>query len=348
MLKILTKKEIIDDKDIKNLFLSASFRGIHGNFNILKSNFYLDSFYYFPIIENNGTFPDLFKRQNDSIKHFYTEKFFLNLKERKNSFKIFEKKFVLGSSPADNYYSNLFYFLPRIFLTKEKKVNLIVHRNLSNKFRNFIRAICSFRKIDINFTYLDDGFYKFNNSFIPQFLDLDNSTKILKLFLNEIINKVKLKSYGTKIYVRRENVNYRKILNEADLIEKLKKNGFQIINPNHFEIFEQIKIFSEAELIISPHGSNLSNLVFCKKNTRVYEIAPNANKPYEIALSNRYKQLAYISGLKYYKIKADSVDTDKHSDLINRYISRKILNESNFYKNLIIKISEIDDFINNI
>ena len=36
--------------------------------------------------------------------------------------------------------------------------------------------------------------------------------------------------------------SYRKILNEADLIDKLRKKDFEIINPQHFEIVEQRSI----------------------------------------------------------------------------------------------------------
>ena len=262
MLKNINKKEISNNKDLSKLFFSASLNDIGEQCNILKTNFYLDSFYYYPILDNYESFSDLFKRKNDSVKHFYTEIFFKNLKEREGSFRVFENKFVLGSSSSDNYYSNLFYFLPRIFFIKEKKINLTVHRNLSNKFRNFIRSICAIKDIDVRFSYLDDGFYKFKNSSIPQILQIDNSIKILKFFLEKIFINVKTPDFGKKIYVRRENVDYRKVLNDADLIERLRKNGFKIFNPNHFEILEQMKSFSQAELIISPHGSNLSNIIY--------------------------------------------------------------------------------------
>ena len=91
---------------------------------------------------------------------------------------------------------------------------------------------------------------------------------------------IKAPEIGKRIYVRRENASYRKILNEADLIESLRKNGFDIINPHHFEIINQMKIFSNAEVIISPYGSNLSNIIFCKKGTKIVEISPNFRNSY--------------------------------------------------------------------
>ena len=46
-----------------------------------------------------------------------------------------------------------------------------------------------------------------------------------------------------------------------------------------------MKIFSNAKVIISPHGSNMSNIIFCKKNTKIVEISPELNNEYEQNIS---------------------------------------------------------------
>ena len=46
-------------------------------------------------------------------------------------------------------------------------------------------------------------------------------------------------------------------------------------------------------------------------------------------------------------IKADSVEVVKYSDLSTKYIHPKILKNSNYYKNMILKISEIEKYLNN-
>ena len=340
---------ISNDKNLNNLFLSSTLRDIKEDCKILKSDFFLDSFNYFPITDNYKTFYNLFKRQDDnSVKHFYTKDFFETLQINEKNFKVFDNSFVLGSSPADNYYSNLVYFLPRIFFVNEKKINLIIHRNLSNKFRNLIEAICNMREIEVVFSYIDDNFYRFTNCSVPEFFKIEKSIKILKYFIERILNNIDSPKFGPKIYIRREDASYRKILNESDLIDKLKKKGFEIINPQHFEILVQMKIFSNAKVIISPHGSNLTNIIFSQKGTRVIEIGPSFNNSYEINISNKYKQLSAICDLDYSKISSDSVNVTSHSKTTEKYISRKILNESNYYKNIILKVSEIDKLINNL
>ena len=200
----------------------------------------------------------------------------------------------------------------------------------------------------MSFIYLDEGFYNFQNSSIAEFFNINKSIKILKFFLEKILINVKVPKFQSKIYIRREDTNYRKILNESDLIDKLRKKEFEIINPQHFDILEQMKIFSNAELIISPHGSNMANLIFCKKGTKIIEISPELNNPYEQNISTRYKNIAEILNLEFKKIKADSVDVQRHSDLSIKYIHPKILNNSNYYKNMILKVGEIEKNLNSL
>jgi len=349
MLINIDESKILKTESLNNLFKSATIEDINQNCKILHTDFYLDSFNYFPITKKNESFANVFKREDDnSINHFYTENFYKNFIDKKSDFKLINDSYVLGSSPSDNYFSNLIHFLPRIFFINDKKVNIIIHRNLSNKFRSFIETICELRGIEISFTFLDEGFYNFNNSSIPEFFNITKSIKILKFFLEQILTNIKVPEFKSKIYIRREDANYRKILNEADLITILRKKGFEIINPQHYNILEQMKIFSNAKVIISPHGSNMSNIIFCQKNTKIVEISPELNNEYEQNISSRYKNIADNLNLEFQTIKADSVDVDTHSELSVKYIHPKILKNSNYYKNMIIKISEIEKKLNNL
>ena len=116
MLIDINDSEILQKETLSNLFKSAILQDISENCKILNTGFFLDSFNYFPLTENNETFMNLFKREDDnSINHFYTEDFYKNFIDKKNNFKVIKDSFILGSSPSDNYFSNLIHFLPRIF-----------------------------------------------------------------------------------------------------------------------------------------------------------------------------------------------------------------------------------------
>ena len=45
-------------------------------------------------------------------------------------------------------------------------------------------------------------------------------------------------------------------------------------------------------------------------------------------------------------IRADSVEVAEHSELSTKYIHPKILKNSNYYKNMILKLSEIENYLN--
>ena len=158
MITDINLSKIRSDKRLSNLFVNANFNNLSINCNILKGNFFSDSFYYFPITENNETFSSLFTRDLNNISHFYSQKFFGNFKDNKNSLKNFKELYILGSNAGNNYYSNLLQFLPRIFFNKKTNLKLAIHRNSSNKYRNFIGSILKSLNIEFTFVFLDDNF----------------------------------------------------------------------------------------------------------------------------------------------------------------------------------------------
>ena len=55
------------------------------------------------------------------------------------------------------------------------------------------------------------------------------------------------------------------MINEEDIIDELKSKNFMIIDTKNMSIFEQIDIFSSAQIIIGPTGSALTNIIFCSE-----------------------------------------------------------------------------------
>ena len=342
MLKNFTNQEIEQNEIVKKYFLNAEYNGFDVKCNIYTGNFYLDSFNYFIINDNFFSFTNLFSRDNlQNNNHYFTKEFFENFLNKKENFKKFENVYVLGSNSADNYFSNLVQFFPRIFYNNKKKIRIAIHRNSSLKFRDFIKLILKNRGIEFSFIYLDEDFYFFHNSEIPQFFNFKHSIQVLKNFL---ISKTKEKN-NSKIYVTREDSQYRKIINEADIIPILKSKGYKVINPRLYSIEEQINIFSNATKIVSPHGSNLTNIIFCRPGTEIYEIGPIFEKKFEKKFENRYKFIADINNLKYSRLITDSVKIQNHSDLAKRYISEDVLKSSNYYNNLIVNVNDFSNLL---
>ena len=344
VIKNLLKKNITNDPVISSKFLSIYNNQVKLDCKIYKGNFYSDSFNFFPITPDNLSFLGVFLwGQKSRYTNFFTDEFFSNFNENKKNFKEFKKVVVLGSSVADNYYRNLITFLPRIFFISEKNINLAIHRKTSNKFRNFLKQILASLGVKLNkFVYLDDDFYLFNNSQIPQFFSKKHSIKILnQLLATKIIHKTK------KLYVTRKNASSRKIINESDLIDDLKSNNFQIVDTANMEINEQINVFSSAEIIISPTGSALANLVFCQEGTKIVEIRPQYNFDYENVFKKRYSDICDQLNLIYYSLDADPIEKDKidQNSAKYKFISPNVINNSNYYKNLLVKKNKFKKLI---
>ncbi|WP_037287228.1 glycosyltransferase family 61 protein [Saccharibacillus sacchari] len=94
-------------------------------------------------------------------------------------------------------------------------------------------------------------------------------------FLNRLFSsalQIDERKYHKHIYIARGNAKNRKVVNEEDVIEYLTNMGFQIVYLERHSVREQAAIFYNAEVIIGPHGAGLTNLVFCRKQTKVLEL----------------------------------------------------------------------------
>jgi len=74
-----------------------------------------------------------------------------------------------------------------------------------------------------------------------------------------------------KVYISRGKTK-RSLENETELENKLKEQGFEIIYAEDLNFDEQIKLFSETEVLVSSHGAGLANILFMQKGTRLISI----------------------------------------------------------------------------
>jgi tetratricopeptide (TPR) repeat protein len=90
-----------------------------------------------------------------------------------------------------------------------------------------------------------------------------------------------------RIYISRAKTSNRRVINESAIITLLEQYGFQSVTLEGLSIPEQATLFAHAEVIIAPHGSGLTNLVFCQAGTTVIELfAANYVYPCYWYLSN--------------------------------------------------------------
>lgn len=141
---------------------------------------------------------------------------------------------------------------------------------------------------------------------IPSFPDALGwlSSQSLKFHRQHFLPAVKTPkpNLPSRLYISRNQASYRQILNENEIINYLEKHDFSSVNLESLTLEKQVSLFANAEVIISPHGSGLTNLMFCRPGTKVVElISPHYIRHYYWVISQQL-------GLHHYYIKGEEFD----------------------------------------
>lgn len=90
-----------------------------------------------------------------------------------------------------------------------------------------------------------------------------------------------------RLYITRENAVFRRLTNEAEVLERLRPRGFEVVHAERHTVMEQRRLFREAAVVIGPHGSAMTNLIFCQPGTKLLEfVAPRYADPVFWVLAN--------------------------------------------------------------
>ena len=241
----------------------------------------------------------------------------------KNGINRFKKKFngkiisiISGGAAKHNYGHWLFDSISRLLIIlKQKNSNKFDYLYVPSFKYKYQKEILRYLKIPLNKIisseknkYIEGSEIICTNHPFKHRLD-----KISKSIIKEIRNTFlkfgklsKIKGYK-KIYIERDysKLNLkgdlskyrdsRILINNNEVKNYLKKNGFKSYKFNTLSFADQIKIFSKAKIIISMFGAELSNLVFCSKGTKVIEIKNNKTL-------NEFKNISKIRMLKHHQI----------------------------------------------
>jgi hypothetical protein len=186
--------------------------------------------------------------------------------------------------------------------------------------------------------YLIDG-DDINNRYVNSLNDENSkllSSKDGYQFLRDIGNKVEIteddisKYKNKKFFLSRKNshllegnssvgqIKRRQILNEDELVNKLKEYDIDFIFLEDYTLEEKIKIFKLASLIISPNSGGLTFSLYSDENTNIVEL--NVANPHQI--SKQYYDICEKFNIPYTKFTCSKVDNyDNMSVDINSFIS---------------------------
>ena len=117
---------------------------------------------------------------------------------------------------------------------------------------------------------------KANMAIIPSITHQVPSVWACNFLRRELFSRLAVPAQETprRIYVSRVDAGSRRVVNEEELVEELGRHGFVRMVMSPLTVAEQAALFAGAEVIVAPHGSGLTNLVFAKPGTKVIEIFP--------------------------------------------------------------------------
>lgn len=105
-----------------------------------------------------------------------------------------------------------------------------------------------------------------------------------------------------RLYISRQQNQNRRLINEKEVISFLNSLGFKSVSLEFMSVREQAALLAHAKVIVAPHGSGLTNIVFCSPETKVIEIfSPQYVYPCYWLISN-------LVGLDYYYLLGEIIE----------------------------------------
>lgn len=98
---------------------------------------------------------------------------------------------------------------------------------------------------------------------------------------------------ASRIYVSRRKSPKRALDNERDLEVALERVGYRIVFAEDLSLRDQMALFASADVIVSPHGAGLANIVWSRHGALLVEIFPAD------AFNDCYARLAGRLGINY-------------------------------------------------
>lgn len=173
----------------------------------------------------------------------------------------------------NNYYHALLENLPRFYSTcqhplikdEKKEVKLILSRHVSSQF-----FLNSFMPDNVIPHPVKEGkLYRLERVIVSDFPVRQGTGCLPSFYRQKIYDPLLPKRSREKrhrIYISREKAyNCRHIVNEDEMLAVLDRHGFKKYLLETLSPQEQIDLFYDAEIVLSPHGAGLTNMIFGSK-----------------------------------------------------------------------------------
>lgn len=89
-----------------------------------------------------------------------------------------------------------------------------------------------------------------------------------------------------KLYLSRPGGVRRGVANEAELLPILERHGFTVLAMEGLSVQEQVQLMARVDVLVSPHGAGLTNMIFCRPGIQVVELLGRHVYPYYYGLAS--------------------------------------------------------------
>lgn len=120
---------------------------------------------------------------------------------------------------------------------------------------------------------VDDGCYEVDRLYFPSFPGWLGrmSAGAIQCVSEKITSQVR-GDRAKRLYVGREGVTHRRIINELEVLERLKAAGFESVSGHGMDFRKEVETFANASIIIGVHGAGMANVILAPPGTKVVEI----------------------------------------------------------------------------
>ncbi len=106
------------------------------------------------------------------------------------------------------------------------------------------------------------------------------SNKIVDYF--GLVNNRKDESERISIlYITRKNARGRRVINEDELCEFILNCGGEVANFDNLNFESVVKLMRKSNIVVANHGAALANLIFMVEDTKIIELFPKRNQPFD-------------------------------------------------------------------
>lgn len=101
-----------------------------------------------------------------------------------------------------------------------------------------------------------------------------------------------------RLYISRGDAATRRLVNEAEVVAALAPLGFARLELTGMPLAEQVARFANAEIVVGPHGSGLTNMLFAPRSAALVELMPrdHVNHCFWLMASVLGQRYAFVSG----------------------------------------------------